>query len=44
MSGETGGKPSVFMLKVKCGPIARETGISEGKVVVKLDRGEVGVF
>src|SRR5208283_2301436 len=27
LSGETCGKPSIFMLKVKCGPIARETGI-----------------
>ena len=43
LSGETGGKPSVFMLKVKCGPIARAEGVSEGDVVVRLDRGEVAL-
>jgi len=43
LSGETGGKPSVFMLKVKCGPIARAEGVSQGDVVVKLDRGELGL-
>lgn len=35
-SGETRGKPAVFMLKVKCDVIARETGVTKGKVVVKL--------
>ncbi len=40
LSGETGGKPSVFMLKVKCGPIARETGVDEGNVVIRLDQGK----
>jgi len=40
LSGETSGKQAIFMLKVKCGPIARETGISEGNVVVKLDHDE----
>ncbi len=40
LSGETEGKPSVFMLKVKCGPIARETGVDEGNVVIRLDRGQ----
>jgi len=43
LSGETGGKPSIFMLKVKCGPIARKTGIDEGNVVIKLDQGENGM-
>ncbi len=38
LSGETGGKPSIFMLKVKCGPIARETGVDEGDVVIRLDQ------
>jgi hypothetical protein len=37
LSGETQGKPAVFMLKVKCDVIARETGVTKGKVVVKLD-------
>jgi damage-control phosphatase, subfamily I len=36
-AGDTQGKPAVFMLKVKCDPIARETGIPKGRVVVKLD-------
>jgi uncharacterized protein with ATP-grasp and redox domains len=40
LSGETGGKPSIFMLKVKCGPIARGTGVDEGNVVIRLDQGE----
>jgi damage-control phosphatase, subfamily I len=35
-SGDTQGKPAVFMLKVKCDPIARETGLARGKVVVRL--------
>lgn len=42
-SGETGGKPAVFMLKVKCDPIARQTGIARGKVVVKLDSTSNGI-
>lgn len=37
--GNTQGKPAIFMLKVKCDPIARETGIARGKVVVRLDQG-----
>jgi damage-control phosphatase, subfamily I len=41
-SGGTQGKPAVFMLKVKCDPIARETGIAKGKVVVRLVQGSVG--
>ena len=35
-------KPAIFMLKVKCDPIARETGIARGKVVVRLDQGTGG--
>jgi damage-control phosphatase, subfamily I len=38
LRGETGGKPAIFMLKVKCGPIAQETGIAEGNMVVRLER------
>ena len=40
LSGETGGKRCIFMLKVKCGPIARETGIDEGNVVIRLNQSE----
>lgn len=43
LSGETGIKPSIFMLKVKCGPIARGTGVDEGNVVIRLDQGENGM-
>lgn len=38
-SGETRGKPAIFMLKVKCDIIARESGVTRGKVVVRLDDG-----
>ena len=41
LSAETGGKTSIFMLKVKCGPIARQTGIDEGNMVIRLDQGEM---
>lgn len=35
-SGETQGKPAVFMLKVKCDVIARQIGVTRGQVVVNL--------
>lgn len=41
-AGDTEGKPAIFMLKVKCDPIARETGIPKGRVVVRLDPGRNG--
>jgi len=41
-AGDTEGKPAIFMLKVKCDPIARETGIPKGRVVVRLDPGPNG--
>jgi damage-control phosphatase, subfamily I len=37
LRGETEGKKAVFMLKVKCGPISRDTGIDEGEVLVKVE-------
>ncbi len=37
LHGEMGGKPLVVMLKVKCRPIARQTGALEGEVVIGLD-------
>jgi damage-control phosphatase, subfamily I len=37
LHGEIGDKPSIYMLKVKCGPIARRTGAREGEVVIGLD-------
>jgi uncharacterized protein with ATP-grasp and redox domains len=38
LHGEMEGKPLVVMLKVKCRPIARQTGALEGEVVIGLDR------
>lgn len=37
LQGETTGKQAVFMLKVKCAPIARQTGVGHGAVVIKLE-------
>jgi uncharacterized protein with ATP-grasp and redox domains len=37
LHGETGGKPTVFMLKVKCGPIARQTDALKGEVVIGME-------
>jgi uncharacterized protein with ATP-grasp and redox domains len=37
--GETGGKTAIFLLKVKCAPIARETGTDMGTVVVRVEEG-----
>ncbi|MBI5444135.1 MAG: DUF89 family protein [Deltaproteobacteria bacterium] len=37
LRGEVVGKASAFLLKVKCRPIARETGSESGTVVVCLD-------
>jgi hypothetical protein len=36
LHGEIGSKKAAFMLKIKCKPIARELGIDEGGVIVKL--------
>lgn len=37
LRGETPGKPAIFLLKIKCDPIARDLGIAKGRFVVKLD-------
>ena len=37
LKDELGRKPAIFMLKVKCPAIARETGLDTGKTVVKLE-------
>lgn len=37
LRGETAGKKTVFMLKVKCGPISRDTGVEQGTVMVMVD-------
>ncbi|OPY66871.1 MAG: hypothetical protein A4E62_02403 [Syntrophorhabdus sp. PtaU1.Bin002] len=38
LRGETEGKTAIFLLKVKCDPIARDTGVTEGKFVIRLDK------
>jgi len=38
LRGETDGKAAIFLLKVKCDPIARDTGAVEGEFVIKLDK------
>jgi uncharacterized protein with ATP-grasp and redox domains len=38
LRGETQGKPALYLLKIKCDPVARDMGISEGRFVVKLDK------
>ncbi|MGD0231396.1 MAG: ARMT1-like domain-containing protein [Syntrophorhabdales bacterium] len=37
LKNETAGKRAIFMLKVKCGPISRETGVEQGRVLVKVE-------
>ncbi len=37
LKGELEGKKAIFMLKVKCGPIAADTGMDFGSFIVKLD-------
>lgn len=37
LKDELGGKKTIFMLKVKCGPIAAKTGVDFGSFLVKLD-------
>jgi damage-control phosphatase, subfamily I len=37
LRGELEGKKAIFMLKVKCGPIAADTGMDFGRFIVKLD-------
>jgi damage-control phosphatase, subfamily I len=39
LKDELGGKPAIFMLKVKCPAIARETGLAAGTTVVMLESG-----
>jgi uncharacterized protein with ATP-grasp and redox domains len=38
LRGETAGKKAIFLLKIKCDPIARDTGVNEGRFIVKLDK------
>lgn len=36
LADETEGKETIFMLKIKCGPIARKVGLERGSFVVRL--------
>lgn len=38
VKGHTGEKATICMLKVKCGPVAEETGVEIGKFVVMLEK------
>lgn len=38
LKDELDGKKAIFMLKVKCGPIAADTGVDLGSFIVKLDQ------
>jgi hypothetical protein len=38
LRGNTDGKAAIFLLKIKCDPIAKDTGVNEGKFVVRLDK------
>jgi uncharacterized protein with ATP-grasp and redox domains len=37
LHGELVGKKAAYMLKIKCKPIARELGMKEGKIIVKVE-------
>ena len=38
LKGEVKGKTAIYMLKIKCRPIAKEVGVDIGSFVVKLER------
>jgi len=38
LRGDTGRKSAIFLLKVKCDPIAKDTGVDEGRFIIKLDK------
>ncbi|OPY80468.1 MAG: hypothetical protein A4E65_01459 [Syntrophorhabdus sp. PtaU1.Bin153] len=38
LRGETEGKSAIFLLKVKCDPIARDTDTVRGKFVIRVDK------
>jgi hypothetical protein len=37
LHGEIPDKKAVYMLKIKCKPIARELGMDEGNIIVKVE-------
>lgn len=38
LKGEVEGKPIIYMLKIKCKPIALNIGVNIGSFVVKLEK------
>jgi hypothetical protein len=38
LRGEVKRKTAIYMLKIKCGPIAKEVGVDIGSFVVKLEK------
>ena len=38
LKGEVKGKKAIYMLKIKCRPIAKEVGVDIGSFVVKLEK------
>ncbi len=41
LRGETAERKVIFMLKVKCKPIAIDTGVEQGRVLVKVEAGKI---
>ncbi len=39
LNGEVSGKPVIYMLKIKCGPISKRNGVDIGTFLVKLENG-----
>jgi uncharacterized protein with ATP-grasp and redox domains len=37
MNGEVSGKPTIYMLKMKCGPISKKNNVDIGNFIVKLE-------
>ncbi len=37
--GETFGKPVIFILKAKCGPLSKKFGVDQGSFIVRLENG-----
>jgi uncharacterized protein with ATP-grasp and redox domains len=38
LNGEVSGKPTIYMLKMKCGPISKKNNVDIGKFMVKLQK------
>ena len=38
LNDEVSGKPTIYMLKMKCGPISKKNNVGIGKFIVKLEK------